>query len=93
VADTDYVIRITKRASKELKKNVAHQDRDRIIEAIEALAGDPRPHGCLKVRAAPAGTLRIRVGDYRIIYVVPDAERTLIVARIARRYESTYKDL
>lgn len=91
--EPDYVIRIRRQAEKELKKNVAHQDRDRILEAIEALAGDPRPHGCLKVRSAPEGTFRIRVGDYRIIYVILDSEHTIIVARIARRSEDTYKNL
>jgi mRNA interferase RelE/StbE len=30
---------------------------------------------------------RIRVGDYRIVYAIDDAERLLLVARIAHRQE------
>ena len=88
-----YDIAVRRSAAKELEKSVAHQDRDRIVEAIDALAEDPRPHRCVKVRGAPAGTFRIRAGDYRIIYVVRDNNHMVIVARITRRSEDTYKNL
>lgn len=37
----------------------------RIGTAIDALANDPRPPGCLKI-ASEVGIWRIRVGDYRV---------------------------
>lgn len=46
-----------------------------IIQAIEELAINPRPHGCKKLTGRSA--YRIRVGAYRIIYDIFDA--TLIV--------------
>ncbi|MFO7918682.1 MAG: type II toxin-antitoxin system RelE/ParE family toxin [Anaerolineae bacterium] len=88
-----YTVYITRRAAKELSKNVAHQDNERVKEAISALAEDPRPRGCQKVRSAPAGTFRIRVGDYRVIYRVRDKEEALIVALVRRRSEDTYSRL
>jgi mRNA interferase RelE/StbE len=91
--DHEYELRIRSRAAKELDKDVARQDRERVAEAIDALAEDPRPHGCAKVREAPGNTFRIRVGDYRVIYVVSDTERIVLVVRIARRSEDTYENL
>ncbi len=34
-----------------------------------------------------------RVGDYRVIYTVLDDEQVIVVVRIARRGERTYKGL
>jgi mRNA interferase RelE/StbE len=57
--------------------------RDRIREAIDALSEDPRPSGATKL--AGRDDDRIRVGDHRVVYAVDDAERLVIVARIAHR--------
>ncbi len=64
--------------------------RNRIADAIDRLANDPRPHGCLKLRGH-AGTYRLRVGDYRIIYCVDDHEKMVTVLQIKHR-QSAYKD-
>ena len=60
---------------------------------IDALADDPRPPGGEPVKAATRGTYRVRVGDYRVIYTVLDDEQVVVVARVARRGEHTYKGL
>jgi len=49
------------------------------------LADEPRPVGA--VRLAGRDDYRIRVGDYRIVYAVDDAERLVLVSRIAHRRE------
>lgn len=87
-----YRIEVERRARKALA-GLPPSDRSRIEAAIEALADDPRPAGCMPVRAAEPGTYRIRVGRYRVVYVVLDQEQVLIVARIARRREDTYRGL
>jgi mRNA interferase RelE/StbE len=87
-----YRIEVERRAHKELIR-LPQQDQARIVAAIEVLAEHPRPAGCVAVRAAPKGTYRIRIGDHRVIYVVLDTEQTIVVARIARRGESTYRGL
>jgi mRNA interferase RelE/StbE len=56
-----------------------------VRSAIDALAGDPRPRGAS--RLVGRDDYRVRVGDHRIVYVVDDAERLVIVARIAHRRE------
>lgn len=55
----------------------------RILRAIDALAHDPRPHGCIQLKGGD-GEMRIRVGDYRI---VDDGELVILVLRIGHRRE------
>ena len=64
-----------------------------ILSTIKALAENPRPTECTPVRMAEKGTYRVRVGNYRVIYVVLDDERVVVIARVARRSESTYRGL
>jgi mRNA interferase RelE/StbE len=56
---------------------------------ILALGFDPRPPGAAKL----SGTdfWRVRVGDLRVIYAIDDAATAVVVLRVARRSESTYR--
>ena len=58
----------------------------RVLDAASALASNPRPHGCTKL-AGSSGFWRIRVGDYRIVYLIDDANRGVDVRIIANRRE------
>lgn len=60
--------------------------RDRIEEAINALSINPRPEG-MKQLAASDGIHRVRIGDYRVLYAIRDAELLLLVVKIAHRRE------
>jgi mRNA interferase RelE/StbE len=60
--------------------------RDRIEEAIDALSVNPRPEG-MKQLAASDGIHRVRVGDYRVLYAIRDAELLVLVVKIAHRRE------
>ena len=64
-------------------------DAARLRGPILALAFEPRPPGTAKL----AGTelWRLRVGDLRVIYVIDDAARLVVVLKVARRSESTYR--
>ena len=66
-----YSVRFVRSARKELEQlpDVALQ---RIFPRIEALAENPRPPGCKKLRGA-TDLWRIRVGNYRVVYQVTDA--------------------
>jgi mRNA interferase RelE/StbE len=57
--------------------------RDRIQSEIDGLALDPRPPGVAKL--AGRDDYRVRFGEHRIVFSVDDAERIVIVARIAHR--------
>ncbi len=55
-------------------------------DAIAALASNPRPHGCKKLRGA-SGMWRIRVGSYRVVYEIDDDARVVRIARAGHRRE------
>jgi mRNA interferase RelE/StbE len=59
----------------------------RLVPKIEDLGRDPRPSGVKKI-AGGGGALRIRVGDYRVIYDVTDATRTVLVRYVRHRSEA-----
>ncbi len=56
---------------------------------ILALGHDPRPPGSVKLAATEFW--RIRVADLRVIYAMDERRRLVIVVRVARRAESTYR--
>jgi mRNA interferase RelE/StbE len=62
----------------------------RIDAAILRLADDPRPRGCRRL-AVRDDRWRIRVGDYRIIYVVDDEARVVTIAEVGGR-EDIYRE-
>ncbi len=76
-----YVVQYDPRAVKELTK-LDRQVARRIATAIERLGADPRPPGS-RVLAGYPDLWRIRIGDYRVIYTIKDAELTVLALRIA----------
>ncbi len=56
----------------------------RIRTATEALRDKPRPPGALPVKSMP-GILRIRSGDYRILYQVDDERLIVLVVDAGHR--------
>lgn len=60
--------------------------RRRIQTAIDKLADDPRPSGVVSVKSMP-GCLRLRVGDYRVIYEVDDHHVMVLVIDLGHRRE------
>ena len=36
---------------------------------------------------------RLRVGDLRIVYLIDEGDRVVVILRVARRSESTYRGL
>jgi mRNA interferase RelE/StbE len=90
--EESWVIYLDRQAQKAMRL-LSRELRHRIDRAILAQAEDPRPPGCRPVKNAPRGTYRLRVGDYRLIYTVLDADRAVVVARVRKRDESTYREL
>ena len=64
-------------------KQVDLQDRDRIRGAIALLGEDPRPPGAKALQGCPG--LRVRIGDYRIIYTVDDDILVVAVITLGHR--------
>ena len=58
--------------------------RRRVARRIEALATEPRPPGG-EVLKGGQGELRVRVGDWRVIYAVRDRELLVLVIKTGYR--------
>ncbi len=78
-----YEIVVSKSAAKELSR-LAKSVNNRIIRAILKLQQEPRPQGARKLRGS-AATWRIRIGDYRVVYVIDDALRQIDIRKIGHR--------
>ena len=55
-----------------------------IAAALAALAGNPRPPGCVKLAGAE-DLWRIRVRQYRVIHQILDDELIVVVVKIGDR--------
>lgn len=55
-----------------------------IRRAIEKLADNPRPPGCLKL-VGEVNQWRVRVGDWRVVYVIENGRLVILVVRVAPR--------
>jgi len=56
----------------------------RLRPAVNALATDPRPQGCKKLKGYE-NLYRVRVGDWRISYAIEDDRLIVTVIEIAPR--------
>jgi mRNA interferase RelE/StbE len=59
----------------------------RLLTAIAALADTPRPPGSVRLQG-PEGFHRVRVGDYRILYLIQDRVLLICVVRVAHRKDA-----
>ena len=78
-----YRLKITDTAEKQWRR-IARSAQERVRSRILALADEPRPRGCVKLRGDPK-TYRIRIGDYRVIYDVDDEDRTVTILKVKHR--------
>lgn len=81
-----YAVYLKPAAERALKKIADRTARRRIFRAIDGLATVARPPQAVRVQGSD-GLLRIRTGDYRIIYTVEEATRTVIIATIGHHRE------
>jgi mRNA interferase RelE/StbE len=77
-----YSVVITSRAERELRR-LDKAVKIRVVSAILALAENPRPQGCLKVKSEDLW--RIRIGDWRVGYGINDQARVVDVIRVDHR--------
>ena len=80
-----YAVTFTASAARELRK-LDRPVRSRLLEAIESLGNQPRPHGCIKL-AGEERAWRIRVGEHRVIYEIDAGVLVAWVIRAAHRRE------
>ncbi len=79
---SEYRIELRPAAARALRK-LDPQIRHRVQGAIALLAQDPRPPGARALQGRSG--LRVRVGDYRIIYSVADDVLLVVVVTLGHR--------
>jgi len=58
----------------------------RVVPKIDSLSQVPRPAGCKKLKGYK-DQWRIRVGDWRVVYIIDDSAKLISITRIAHRRE------
>lgn len=77
-----YSLYVRGRADKELSR-LPISDQYRLNIMIDELADNPYPYGYRKLQGREG--YRIRVGDFRVLYLVDEEAREVTVTRVAHR--------
>ncbi len=88
-----YSIEVTPAAERDLdglKRRIQRHDFERLRVAIRGLVSEPRPAGVRKLRGEER-TWRMRVGPYRVVYDILDDRALVVILKVARRIETTYR--
>ena len=83
-----YELRFRKSVGKDLDP-IPRRDVQRIMEAIQALADEPRPPQSIKLSGAEK--YRLRCGVYRVLYEIHDDVLLVCVVKVGHR-KDVYRD-
>jgi mRNA interferase RelE/StbE len=79
----DYSVEVKPSVRKELEA-LPDNVLARVIQKLESLSHAPRPAGCKKLKGYK-DQWRVRVGDWRVVYIVDDGARLVSITRIVHR--------
>ncbi len=77
-----YAIEVTRAAQRDLRR-LDPQTRDRVLAAIQLLGIEPRPPAAKPLVERPEW--RIRIGDYRVLYLILADRLVIQVVRVRHR--------
>lgn len=83
-----YQVRLRSRRVARQLAAAPQEDQKRVLDHLKSLAEEPRSHGSVKLED---NIYRIRVGDFRVFYLVNDEHQSVEVGAILRRQEATYR--
>lgn len=79
-----YTVKLKRSAEKELE-NLPTRIHDKIINLLVLLKENPIPSNSKKLHGREGR--RIRVGDYRILYIIDESDKKIEVISVAHRKE------
>ena len=91
-----YATRAVQRHFEHFLNRIPPKQRQRMMDAVSGLADNPRPYKSINL-ALPvsvyelAAHYRLRVGDYRILYDIDDAQKRVFLLDLRKRDEHTYR--
>ncbi len=80
-----YTVEFLKTADEELAR-LPKETQRRIVANIEGLKDDPRPAGVKQLKS-PEKFLRLRIGDYRVIYLIEGKNLLILIVKVGARRE------
>jgi len=80
-----YELRLSARAARAIRK-LDRPSQRRVLAALSLLRDEPRPPAASTL-TGHGGYLRVRVGDYRIVYTVDDGVLMVLVLAVGHRRE------
>lgn len=87
-----YRLRIEHEAERQIERLPGHM-RQRVKRTIAALTDNPRPATAKRMEPPHTDKWRLRLENYRIIYIIEDDVVLVTVIRVTKRSPSTYDDL
>jgi mRNA interferase RelE/StbE len=78
-----YQVEIAAAAQRDFKRLPREVIR-KVDAAIIALERNPRPRGCAKLEGSK-DEYRVRIGDYRILYVINEHDKLVTIAHVLKR--------
>lgn len=79
-----YKITFKKSAEKEIQKSPSSVIL-KIVPVIEGLSINPRPIGSKKLHGSKENIWRIRIGDYKVVYLIAEEVKIVEVRRAGHR--------
>jgi mRNA interferase RelE/StbE len=79
-----YKITFKRSAEKEIQK-LPSLVISKIVPVIESLSSDPRPSGSKKLQGSKENIWRVRVGNYRVVYLIADEIKIVEIRKIGHR--------
>ena len=81
-----YRVEVSRSAARAFER-ASKTERHRVERAIDALSKNPRPPGKLvkAIQGSRDAFLRMRVGNYRLMYEVDDANKMVLILGIIHR--------
>ena len=80
-----YNVYLKRSAEKELEE-LPEKAHERIIEAVLSLRDNPFPRNAKKLHGRQG--MRLRVGNYRVLYIVDDSRKRIEIISVADRKEA-----
>ncbi len=80
-----YKVKVVGAAKRQLKR-LSKENQRRVLDKIEKLSLNPKPHGYKQLQVEES-LFRARVGDYRVIYEIRDEVLIVLVLKVAHRRE------
>lgn len=86
-----YLLRFSENIEKDFN-TIQAKDIKKILSKVKDLAENPYPQGVKKIKASDENLFRLRYRSYRILYVVDEQIKLIMIRKIGHR-KSIYKSI